>query len=165
MTLSEKLEQLAGKATKGPWRSKIWPSSGSPDTVCIKDAKGREIIGWAGFDGVPCTKEEIRANARLVAMLQANLPEILQALKAGETKSLGHDCIHPEIFHAMFACQIGEDCPFSSVAEAARKYGIPYESYRQFIAKQRKPEPFVLRALGFEKVTLYRALPQPPEIT
>jgi hypothetical protein len=48
-----------------PWRAQIWRHSGHPDTVCIK-AGGREIISWTGFDGVRCTKAEIRANARFV---------------------------------------------------------------------------------------------------
>lgn len=49
-----------------PWRAAIWRNSGRPDTVCIKDALGREIVGWNGFDGVPGTKAEIRERARLI---------------------------------------------------------------------------------------------------
>lgn len=49
-----------------PWKARIFQHSGSPDTVCIHDAHGREIVHWAGFDGVPGTKAEIRARARLI---------------------------------------------------------------------------------------------------
>lgn len=53
-------------AHETPWRAQIWQHSGLSDTVCIKDAQGREIVSWAGFDGVPGTKAEIRARARLI---------------------------------------------------------------------------------------------------
>lgn len=49
-----------------PWKAKIWQHVGQPDTVCIKDADDREIVSWTGFDGVPGTKAEIRARARLI---------------------------------------------------------------------------------------------------
>lgn len=68
---------MKGQPTPGPWRAVIWRHSGQPDTVCVKDAQGREIIGWPGFDGVPCTKAEIRANAKLAAAA----PDLLAALK------------------------------------------------------------------------------------
>ena len=49
-----------------PWKAAIWRHSGGSDTVCIKDADDREIVSWTGFDGVPGTKAQIRARARLI---------------------------------------------------------------------------------------------------
>lgn len=72
----DKLRALDEKATQGPWEAKVWRHSHQSDTVCIK-ADGREIIGWNGFDGVACTKAQIRANAKLTAHLRNAVPAIL----------------------------------------------------------------------------------------
>lgn len=65
------------KYTPGPWKAVIWKHPGHSDTVCVKDSDGREIIAWTGFDGVDCTKAEIRANARLAAAA----PDLLAAAR------------------------------------------------------------------------------------
>jgi hypothetical protein len=67
--------------TATPWRACIWRHTGSSDTVCIKNADGREIVGWNGFDGVPCTKAEIRANARLIAKAVNSHDRLVKALE------------------------------------------------------------------------------------
>lgn len=51
----------------GQWRARIWRHGGQPDTVCVVDKSGREVIAWTGFDGVQGSKAEIRARAKLVA--------------------------------------------------------------------------------------------------
>ena len=57
--------------TPGDWRAQIWRNSGMADTVCVYGDRQREIIAWSGFAGVPCTKAEIRANAKLAAAAPA----------------------------------------------------------------------------------------------
>ena len=63
--------------------------------------------------------------------------------------------IDPVLFRAMFASQIGEECPFPTIKAAADKFGVGAEQYRLFIRGKREPEPKLLAALGFEKVVLY----------
>lgn len=82
MTDVEELRGLLAKATPGPWTARIWQHPGKADTVCVKDSREREIIGWNGFDGVPCTKAEIKANARLVAAAKRALPALLAELES-----------------------------------------------------------------------------------
>jgi hypothetical protein len=71
---------MSAQHTSGPWKAHIWRHPGQPDTVCVKDANGREIIAWTGFDGTPCTKAETRANARLAAAA----PDLLNLLRAAQ---------------------------------------------------------------------------------
>ncbi|MEK7414309.1 MAG: hypothetical protein AAB263_13420 [Planctomycetota bacterium] len=81
MTNPNKPAGVQGVHTPTPWKAAIWRHSGQPDTVCIKDAQGREIIGWNGFDGVPCTKAEIRANAHRIVTAVNCHDALLVALK------------------------------------------------------------------------------------
>ncbi len=64
-------------------------------------------------------------------------------------------CIDPVIFRAMVRCQIGKDCPFSTIKAAADHYGLHPEVLRLFIIGKRPAEPKLLDAFGLERIVLY----------
>ena len=73
----------------------------------------------------------------------------------------GHDvptppnCIHPVLMRASIASQIGEGCPFPSIAEAARHYGVNCEQLRLYVRGKRPAEPKLCAAFGVVPVTFY----------
>ena len=64
-------------------------------------------------------------------------------------------CVHPKIFQAMFASMIGKNCPYPTIKAAADEWGLHPEQLRLFVRGKREPETKVLKALGYEKITLY----------
>lgn len=74
--LSDRLEALAGKATKGPWKA-----GGLFSKACIYNADDWLI---ARTDIVHANNEDVawHDNAAMIVELVNNLPTILQALKA-----------------------------------------------------------------------------------
>lgn len=80
--LIARLEGLMAKATPGDWTAAIWRHPYRSDTVCVKNDADEEIISWPGFDGVRCTKAEIRANCTLVAEAKSALPALIAHIRA-----------------------------------------------------------------------------------
>ena len=64
-------------------------------------------------------------------------------------------CIDPAFVRLSIQSQIGDGCPFATIAEAARSYGVGYEQMRLFVKGDRPPEPAILRAMGLERIELY----------
>ena len=68
------------KHTPGPWRvvGPITRKGFRLPQPSIADASGRCVIHWGGFDGLERSKQEMRANQRLIAAA----PELLEACRA-----------------------------------------------------------------------------------
>lgn len=84
--IEQRLREAMDGVTPGKWKAVVWKHSGGSDTVCIKDSRDREIIAWPGFDGVPCTKAEIRANARFIAAARNNIGALLDTIVSLRSK-------------------------------------------------------------------------------
>lgn len=114
---ANKLRALDADATRGPWVPQVYPHPGHPDTVCVK-AGGEEIINWMGFDGVPCTKKQIRANAKLLATLRNAVPDILALTE--EVRVLREALADPNSVHVNM---LRGDIALPSVAQIIHIYG------------------------------------------
>lgn len=93
MTLAERLEQLAERATGGPWQSKNDLSTDDFITL-IGNVDGEYIEGreHCTYETVARFEDEfgerqinVAANIMLVCELRNNLPQIIEALKAKES--------------------------------------------------------------------------------
>ena len=86
MKISDRLEALAEKATKGPWLhydEVFRPQFSNRRITEIQQRRTRKpVVNWQGFDGDQ--KKLANKNAALIVELVNNLPTILQALKDKE---------------------------------------------------------------------------------
>ncbi len=76
------------------------------------------------------------------------MPDLFDDLRA-------RGAMHPTIFRAMLRSQIGEECPFPTIKDAADKLGINPEQLRLFIRGKREAEPAILEAFGLIREVLY----------
>lgn len=76
--LSDRLEALAEKATKGPWFTDKTTHIYAPDELCADDEPW-VVADFAVGCGYPVSQDD--NNAEFVVELVNNLPTILQALK------------------------------------------------------------------------------------
>lgn len=80
--LLARLDELAEKATPGPWRHYSGPLRPQFPTRIHAVIKGDiEIIKWGGFDGVDLPKRENAANAKLIVELRNAWPILRAALE------------------------------------------------------------------------------------
>lgn len=68
--------------TKGRLQAVIYRHAGQPDTVCLKDDRGNELVNWMGFDGNVYTKAVTRANAKRLAAGWNALDEAAETILA-----------------------------------------------------------------------------------
>ena len=81
----ERLRELLAKATPRPWRhydEVFRPQFGSGRITEIHTARGKEIVRWSGFDGLPATTSRKRnANAALMVEAVNALPALLDLIE------------------------------------------------------------------------------------
>jgi transcriptional regulator with XRE-family HTH domain len=59
------------------------------------------------------------------------------------------------LVRASIACQVGDECPFSTFREMAEHYGVGTEQLRQYVRGERELQPRLAKAFGLEKIVLY----------
>ena len=129
----DRLEELAGAATPGPWKTNVTVYSERDVVITdwLKDGN-HLVLADLSFECtyVGLTLEERRANARLIVALRNALPAILAKLREGERAEELNAASHDMLMKANARLTAERDAAQLALAEYKAKNYDPAEAIR-----------------------------------